>query len=71
MLKLEVTFSAKGVISPLLSNLNSQRWIEGGEPATPRGVAKLRVEINEEKSRLANLAKGTVLGSWDLNFGAF
>jgi RNA-directed DNA polymerase len=34
-------------------------------------LAKLRVEINEEKSRLANLAKGAVLGSWVLNSVAF
>jgi RNA-directed DNA polymerase len=34
-------------------------------------VAKLRVEINEEKSRLANLAKGDSFGSWALNSVAF
>ena len=34
-------------------------------------LAKLRVEINEEKSRLVNLAKGTVLRFWALSSAAF
>ena len=34
-------------------------------------LAKLQVEINEEKSRTVDLAKGTVLRFWALSFAAF